>query len=198
MKATRTTTVPARTNLIGSRPLFSSMLLQLLIICSVITLTISCKKDKDDPAPPAEKELQVHFSASSIAYNLVDSGFVVLKKEGATTQIFKRFEKNADTLSFSIDDLSAGNWTAEMYIFARFNASAGRRYRQDKTFTVQAGGVKESIILAAPTGVITDSWKSYAFFRHEGQGVSVAIPLDNADPHFDIEVRETKWNFYYI
>lgn len=177
----------------------SGALLRLLLISGSITLIISCKKDKHNPAPPpAEKELQVNFGTSSIAWNLVDSGFVVLKKEGVTTQVFKRFEKKTNALSFSIDDLTAGNWTAELYIFTRYNQSAGRRYRQDKTFTVPASGAKQGITLPAPTGAVTDSWKPYAFFRDEGAGVSIAVALDAVNPHFDIQVRDTQWDFFYI
>ncbi len=190
MHATKTTNTP------GSK---KTQFLRLVIICTAIALFTACKKDKDhDPEPPGEKELLVNFSTTSIAYNLVDSGFVVLKKQGGANQIFKRFEKKTGAISFSIDDLSAGNWTAEMYIFARFNESAGRRYRQDKTFTIQSGGAKENITLTAPTGAITDSWKPYAFFRHEQMGVSIAVALDNTDPHFDVEVRDTNWDLYYI
>jgi hypothetical protein len=176
----------------------SKLLLRLFIVCSLIVSFVACRKDKNEPTPPEDKLLQVNFSASSIAHNLVDSGFVVLKKEGSAHQIYKRFEKNTGVMSFSIDGLSTGNWTAEMYIFARFNASAGRRYRQDKTFTVPTGGAKQNITLAAPTGAITDSWKPYAFFRQEAQGVSIAVALDNTDPHFDIQVQDTKWDLYYI
>lgn len=169
------------------------------MICTIIALFIACKKDKDDPAPPpAEKTMQVSFSTESVAFNLVDSGIVVLKKAGSANQIFKRFEKKENALSFSIEDLSAGNWTAEMYIFARYNASGGRRYRQDKTFAIEAGGAKQNITLAAPTGAINGSWKPYVFFRHEEQRVSIAVALDAIDPHFDIEVRDTKWDRFYI
>jgi hypothetical protein len=200
MKATKTTTTPAQPDGFRNAPLFkSTYLLRLLIICTAIALFTACKKDKDpEPDPPVDKELLVNFSTASIDLGLVDSGFVVLKRQGAASQVFKRFEKKTGTLSFAIDDLSAGNWTAEMYIFARFNASAGRRYRQDKTFTIQSGGARESITLTGPTGAITDAWKPYAFFRHEQMGVSIAVALDNTDPHFDVEVRDTRWDLFYI
>lgn len=199
MKATRTWIAPGSANSIRNMPYRnSSSLVRLFFIVTITTLFIACRKDKGKPVPPGEKELVVSFSGASIAYNLVDSGFVVLKKEGSATQIFKRFEKKTDKLNFSIEDLSAGNWTAEMYLFARFNASAGRRYRQEKTFTIPAGGAKEGIALTAPTGAITDSWKPYAFFRDEGMGVSVAVALDNTDPHFDVQVKDTRWDLYYI
>lgn len=172
--------------------------LQLSLIGGILISLAACRKDKDRPQEPVEKTLQVKFKTGSVAYNLVDSAFVVLKKEGTSTQIFKRFEKGTDILRFSVEDLAAGNWTAEMYIFARFNASAGRRYRQDKTFTIPAGGAQAGIILDAPTGAITDNWKPYAFFRHEGEGVSVAVALDNTDPHFDIQVQSTPWKLFYI
>jgi predicted acetyltransferase len=179
-----------------SAPLSTTLLMRLFIISATITLLMACKKDKENPEPLAEKVLQVNFSASTIDHNLVDSGFAVFKKEGGANQIFKRFDKKPGAMSLSIDDLPVGNWTAEMYIFARFDQSAGRRYRQDKAFTV--GSTKEAVNINAPTGLIADSWKPYAFFRHDGQGVSIAVALDNKDPHFDIQVQDTKWDMFYI
>lgn len=179
---------------------YSSARYRFFLIVTLLSLFAACKKnkDKDGPQEPAEIAMQVKFSGSTIDYNLVDSGFVVLKREGTAIQMYKRFEKSNNLLKFTIDDLSAGNWTAEMYLFARFNATGGRRYRQDKAFVVPAGGAKSGIALAAPTGVITDAWKPYAFFRHEAQGVSVAVALDATNPHFDIEVKDEKWDLFYI
>ncbi len=85
-----------------------------------------------------------------------------------------------------------------MYVFTRFNASAGRRYKQEKAFVVPTGGIKNSITLNAPTGSITDAWKSYAFFRYVAEGISVSVPIDASNPHFDVEVGEAKWNHFYI
>lgn len=174
----------------------TALLAQLLIGLTVLLMTASCKKDNDAPAPPQDKVLQVNFSNATVDLNQVDSGFVILKKEGAANQFFKRFEKKTGALSIDIDDLSAGNWTAELYIFSRFDDKAGRRYRQDKTFSIAA--TSQSVQLNAPTGTITDSWKPFAFFRDAARGISVAVALDNKDPHFDIEVRDTPWDFYYI
>lgn len=198
MKAT--TTGSASTNAIRSTPVLTSKIAtRLLMICTITFLFIACKKDKDDPAPPpTEKIFQINFGTSSVAFNLVDSGFVVLKKAGSANQIFKRFEKKTNALSFSIEDLTAGNWTAELYIFARFNASAGRRYDHAQAFTIPTGGAKQNITLAAPTGAVSDIWKPYAFFRHETQEVAVAVALDATDPHFDIQVKDTKWDLYYV
>jgi hypothetical protein len=194
------TTSSASNNAIRSTSVSTNKIAtRLLMICTITVLFIACKKDKDDPAPPpAEKTFQVNFSAASVAFNLVDSGFVVLKKAGSGNQIFKRFEKKANSLSFSVEDLSAGNWTAELYIFARFNQSGGRRYHHGQGFSIPTGGAKQNITLAAPTGAVTDIWKPYAFFRHEEQGVSIAVALDATDPHFDIEVKDTKWDRYYV
>lgn len=199
MKATKTTTIPAQPHRFRIAQVFKSAYpLRFLTICTAIILFTACRKDKHNSPPPGEKELLINFSSTSIDLNLVDSAFVVLKKQDGANQIFKRFEKRPGAMSFAVDDLSAGNWTAEMYIFARFNASAGRRYRQEKAFTIPSGGAKEAITLTAPTGAITDSWKPYAFFRHEQLGVSIAIALDNTDPHFDVEVRDTRWDLFYI
>jgi len=171
-----------------------------LVVGAALSVFIACKKDKDKPAGdvPVDKEFSVSFGAGTIDQGLVDSAFVILKKAGSSVQTFKRFEKHAGKLSFYLEDLSAGNWTAEMYVFTRFNQSAGRRYRQEKAFTIPTGGIKNSITIDAPTGAITDAWKPYAFFNNETYGVSVAIPLDATNAHFDVTVREAKWNYFYI
>ncbi|WP_276485006.1 hypothetical protein [Paraflavitalea pollutisoli] len=171
-----------------------------IVVISAITVSlVACRKDRQDPPPPTgEINLEVAFGTGAVDYSLIDSGFVVLKKAGATNQFFKRFSKKDKLLWFSLEDLTAGNWTAEMYLFSRFDATGGRRYQQEKAFTLPAGGLKESISLTAPTGAITDSWKPYAFFRQEEQGVSVAVALDNTNPHFDVQVRDNTWNFFYI
>ncbi|WP_315821044.1 hypothetical protein [Paraflavitalea speifideaquila] len=52
--------------------------------------------------------------------------------------------------------------------------------------------------LAAPTGAFTDAWKPYAFFRHEAKRLSIALALNNNDPHFDIQVSYTKCGLFYV
>lgn len=174
--------------------------LSAIVVIGAISLSLAaCKKDKQDPPPPAgDIDLEVTFGNTAVDFSLIDSGYVILKKSGSANQVFKRLNKKTKLLSFSLEDLSAGDWTAELYLFARFNATGGRRYQQEKAFTVPAGGLKEKINIPAPTGAIADSWKPYAFFRHETLGVSVAVALDNRDPHFDMQVRENKWEFFYI
>jgi len=172
------------------------LLAQLLAGITALLLATSCKKDKHDSPPSGEKLLQVNFTTGSIDYNLVDSGYVVLKKEGSKSQYFKRWEKKTNAISIDIEDLPAGNWTAEMYLFSRFDNKAGRRYRQDKTFTIAASG--KSVQVNAPTGSITDAWSPNAFFYDAANGLSVAVALDNKDPHFDITVSDSKWKRFYL
>ena len=175
------------------------LLAQLLAGAAALVLSTSCKKDKkDEPAPPQEQVLSVNFTGGAINYNKVDSGYVVFKKEGSNTQYFKRFEKKTSTLSVVVNDLPAGNWTAEMYVFARHDEKSGRRFRQDKTFTRTTQAGQASVQVDGPTGAITGAWKPSAFFRDAARGVSVAVPLDCKDPQFDIQVAEARWNYYYI
>jgi hypothetical protein len=122
----------------------TALLAQLLIGLTALLLAVSCKKDKDNPTTPEDKVLQENFSTSSIDYNLVDSGFVILKKEGGANQVFKRFEKKTGALSILIEDLPAGNWTAEMYIFSWHDDKAGRRFRQDKAFTLSTASQSQT------------------------------------------------------
>ncbi|MDF2192191.1 hypothetical protein [Paraflavitalea sp. CAU 1676] len=199
MNATIGTVVTAGTTSRGNGFSYFNGVKNLMIVGIMLLGLIACRKDKDKPGEETgDKELVVSFVSGSIDQSLVDSAFVILKKAGSAQQTFKRFEKKAGTLSFYIEDLSAGSWTAEMYVFARFNASGGRRYKQEKAFVVPTGGIKNSITLNAPTGSITDAWKSYAFFRYVAEGISVSVPIDASNPHFDVEVGEAKWNHFYI
>ncbi len=174
----------------------TSLAVRLLIISSVITSVIACKKDKESSRPPEERILQVNFSTATIDFSLVDSGYVILKKNGSGNQVFKRFEKKQATLTFSIDDLSAGDWTAELYIFSRFRQSAGRYYRQDKSFAINS--TAPSITLAGPSGAATDAWKPYAHFRNAAKNISAGVALRSDDPYFFIQVGESKWDYFFV
>jgi hypothetical protein len=176
------------------------LLAQLLAGAAALLLSTSCKKDKkDDTLPPQEQVLKVNFASTSVInYNLVDSGYVVFTKEGSNTQYFKRFEKKTSAWTVVTSDLPAGNWTAEMYLFTRHDDKAGRRYRQEKTFTRTVKADDAPIQVDGPTGKIADAWKPSAFFRDVARGITVAVPLDCKDPQFDIQVSEARWDYYYI
>jgi hypothetical protein len=127
---------------------------------------------------------------------LVDSATVVLKRQGSQTEYFLRLNKENNLLHFSLDGFSAGEWTASLYIYSRFNDKGGRQYRQSKTFTLPLAGAAP--VIDAPTGVATDAWKIFVFIRDNDYGVSITVPTDATDPYFDIQVADSKWNYFYV
>lgn len=167
---------------------------QLYILCALI-LT-ACSKSKNDLTPIPDNSLYVTFSASTVLFTKVDSATVVLKKTGSQTEYFLHFNKASDKLHFPLDGFSAGEWTADMYIFSRYDDKGGRLFHQQKTFTMPLTG--QAIGISGPTGALTDSWQPSAFIRDNTNGISITIPLDATDPHFDIQVADSKWNSFSV
>lgn len=173
---------------------------QLLSILALSALTLfSCKKDCDDSpsSVPSDGQLVINFSDATISQGLVDSGYVLLKKQGTTIPIMKRFDKADKKLFVAIDDLSGGSWSAEAYIYTR-NAgdNSGRRYEQTKTFTVPL--TSKNINWQAPDGSISDSWKPRIVLSDMYRKVIITVALDNTDPYFEIVTKEPKWDEFYI
>jgi hypothetical protein len=168
---------------------------------SLVALT-ACSKSKSDPqpAPVPANSLGIRFSATTIAIEQVDSATIVLQKQGSQTQYFQRFDKGNGLLQVSVESLSAGEWTARMFIYTRAEkedkGQGVRMYEQQKTFTLPLNGA--SIDLAAPTGKLTDSWKPFVFIRDNVNRISAFIPMDATDPAFQVIVADSKWSWFYV
>jgi len=159
-------------------------------------LLSSCKKDPPQENPYYDQQLVLSFSNTTIPFNLVDSAAVIFKKQGAVTQVFKRFEKKNNSLAVVINDLSKGNWTADIYLYTRSADTTGRRYQQ--TITLTGLHQRQDITVTAPNGKVDDGWKPYIMFADAGLNVIAFVPMDNREAAFDIIVKDKKWDHFYI
>lgn len=173
----------------------------LMILCSAILFLSACKKDHDNkPVPPAEN-LQVKFTNATIGINWVDSAMVIFKKEGSATLIMKRFDKQNNVLTVTVDDLPAGNWTANLYVYAHDAESQipfeGFRYLQEKTFTLPY--TKEQVIsVDGPDGKFASPWKSHIVLTDLARSVVLTVPLDCADPYFEFIINDPQYDYLYL
>ena len=173
-------------------------------ICSslyaLLFLFTACRKTDKAPDSIPDNHVNITFTSSSIALSLVDSATVTLHKIGNSTQYFLRLQKSNNLLSFPLETLSTGEWTASLIIYTHYKKSQHgddvRVYKQQKTFTLPLSG--SVVNIDAPTGVFTDTWRPFIFFRDQRDNISVTVPIDAADPYFDVVVGDSKWNFFHI
>lgn len=165
-------------------------------ILSVFILA-SCKKDnKPAPQPVIEKNLVISFGNGTIPVSQVDSADVVLKKQGSNTPIYRRFDKGAAGLNLLMDDTQSGNWTAEITIYTKKGTdNSSRMYTRSIGFTLP---LASNLTVAGPTNDLQGNWKQHVVLASINNQVVVVVAADNADPYFDIRVKDSKWDYFYI
>lgn len=167
-----------------------------LILTAAILFAASCKKDSPQNDSYFDQQLIVQFGNTTIPFNLVDSATVIFRKQGSVTQIFKRLDKKNNSLNAIINDLSKGNWTADVYIYARSTDTTNRRYLQSIALTTLHH--KEDIKVTGPDGKIDDAWKPSVVFTDAGADIIATIPLDNRKAAFDLLLKYKKWDHFYM
>ena len=167
-----------------------------LILTAFILFGVSCKKEHPQNNPYFDQQLIVQFGSTTIPFNLVDSATVIFRKQGSATQVFKRLDKTANSLNTIINDLSKGNWTADVYIYTRSADTTGRRYLQSVALTTLHQ--KEAIKVTAPNGKIDDAWKPFVVFRDAGADIIATIPLDSREASFELLLKDKKWDHFYM
>lgn len=167
-----------------------------LILTAVILIAASCKKDDPRNNPYFDQQLVVQFGNTTIPFNLVDSATVIFRKQESASQVFKRLDKTANSLSVIINDLSKGNWTADVYIYARSADTTGRRYLQSVALTTLHD--KQDIKVTGPSGKIDDAWKPSVVFVDADANIIATIPLDNREAAFDLLLKDKKWDHFYM
>lgn len=176
----------------------SNTLLRILSFITVLFVLNSCKKDNHTPdIPQGEKELIVEFGTATIPIAAADSGYVIFKRTGTGIQTLQRFDKDGPTYKLDMGSLSPGDWTAYIYLYAGVpNTMQKREYFQTKTFTLTKSAAE--IKLAAPTGLVEETWKRRAHF-HFGADLNTFISMDAEDPYFRISISDkTKWQYFAV
>jgi hypothetical protein len=168
-----------------------------LPVMLLMTIAFSaCKKDRHQPDTIEDKKLTINFPAGTIPVSSVDSANIVFTKQGSSIQTFKRLDKSATTLSVIIDDLSAGNWTAVVTIYtSKVDDQSSRMFTRSVAFSLP---LASGLALAGPTGDIKGVWKPHIVMASDNNDVVVVVAADNEDPYFDIRVKDSRWNYFYM
>ena len=159
------------------------------MITGVVLLT-SCKRDSvTDPVRVEDSLLVLSFSETTIAKDLVDSAVAFVKRVSSGIPYMLRFQDDGPGLQISIDGMRAGEYTADIYLYARTANSTGRReyYRQIKFTMGSNNGV---VTVNAANGKISDVWKSRVVLSYNKE-IDFYVSLDNSDPYFRIRVADT-------
>ncbi|NML22718.1 hypothetical protein HHL16_17675 [Pseudoflavitalea sp. G-6-1-2] len=172
----------------------------MLLLTAATCLAVSCSKSKqEDPETrkPVAGQLAVVFDNKTIPFSLIDSGYVVLRKDGNQLPYIKKFIKEKDKLQITIDDLTPGNYTASLYVDAHLednNKVIYREYRMDKQFKAGNDGIEVS----GPTTSWKKDWKPHVVFTNETKEFYAYVPLIGEDPTFEIIRNNKKWTYFYI
>jgi hypothetical protein len=167
-----------------------------VLICSVILF--ACKKDKPRQDDYKDHFLRINFSSATIPYQSVDSAYVLIKKQGSNLPAMKRFDPNNGSLEVVINDFKPAEYTAEIFMFGKMgNGDNNRRqYVQTKAYTLTPAG--NDVIVTAPDGTIRDDWKPRVILSDAAREVEVFVPLDNADPYFEMRLKNRTWTKFMI
>jgi hypothetical protein len=159
---------------------------------------LSCKKEKIENSPvPEEKMLVVSFQNSIISINDIDSGSVVLRRQGSNTPIFQRLIKKDSRMETTIDGLPAGEWSAELDLYTKKQAD-DKSYQFVVTKPVSVSGNKASIVINGPsqTGIVV--WKKRLVQSTSDNALVVIIPADPTDPYIEIRNYDLLGNYFHF
>ena len=139
------------------------------------------------PVPTRSQSLQLQFGMGSIAPELVDS--VVVTLDGQSTpgkQIFKLGQQGT-LFSKDLAGLPAGSWKMTVTVHARSNeAGPSRQFVFDQEINTP---LTSNFAMRAPDGRIGSFWKPRAVFQDASTGTTAILPMDPADPYFEISTR---------
>jgi hypothetical protein len=167
-----------------------------MLICSVILF--ACKKDKPYQEDYKDHFLRINFSSATIPYQSVDSAYVFIRKQGSNMPYMKRFDGNNGSLEVVINDFNPGDYSAEIFMYGKAGTGANnrRQYVQTKAYTLTAAG--NDVIVTAPNGTIRDDWKPRVVLSDAAKEVQAIVPLDNADPYFELRFNNRNWNKFMV
>lgn len=178
-----------------------------MVLSTIIgLLLLSCKKEKDnasgepdDPllSQPVADQLKVYFDKSTVDFTRYDSGFVLLQRQGTGIQYLKRFVKGKQLLRIDIDDLIEGNYKLTMYVNLKLKNSdkiVWRQFRIQKDIVLSRAG----IAIKGPDNELKKEWQSYIVISDAERSYHVTVPVDCADPYFEVLVSDPQWDYIYV
>lgn len=157
----------------------------------------SCKKDRvRNDQPSLERNLVVSFANGAIPFAEVDSANITMTKQGSNTAYFRRFDKGTNSLDLVMDDNLTGNWTASITIYTKKSADgSSRMYTRSVGLTLPLNANQS---LSGPTNDIQGVWKPHIVLASANNEVVAVISADNGEPYFDIRVKDSKWDHFYV
>jgi hypothetical protein len=156
----------------------------------------ACKKDRPSNGSPAEKSMVINFNSGGISLVQVDSAVIVLKKQGSNTPYYRKFDKGTGSLTLAMDDTQTGNWTAEIAIYTKkATDNSSRMFTRSVGFSLP---LTSNLTLTPPTGEIGGVWKPHVVLSSDNSDVVVVLAANNEDPYFDVRVKDSKWDYFYI
>jgi hypothetical protein len=168
-------------------------------------LLASCKKNKDGNKDaddhkqdiPVARQLKVYFDETTVDFARYDSGFIVLQKEGNSTQYLKRFVKDNNALKIDIDGLAEGKYHTIMHLNVRLkndNKAIWRQYRYEKDVQL----VQSGVVIKGPVNELKKDWKIYCVMSNNTRSFHITVPLDCTDPYFEVYAKNAEWDHLYL
>jgi len=164
----------------------------------LLSITSSCKKENNPGGdhPSVEKDIVISFQQQGISMSQVDSAMIVFKKQGSQQFVLKRFDKQTNFMNVVTEDLSAGNYTMDIYIYTKKAAdNSSRMYSRSIGVTLP---LSSNHVMTAPTGEINGVWDPHIVLASANNEAVIVLAADNADPYFDVRVKDSKWDYFYI
>ena len=166
-----------------------------LLLFAFIVLFSACLKDSTIPKENLGK-VAIEFSNLTIPIDKIDSATAIFTRIGTNTPIFRKFEKNANRLDISIEDLPLGSWKGELFLDTKQDSvNKSLRYTVDLLFNISEN---TGLTITAPTNQPFDPWKQRIVMSFNQNEIVAFIPLDPTDPYFAITTKGVNWDSFAV
>jgi hypothetical protein len=170
------------------------------VLLATMVLIQSCGKNDDVviPAPETgDKTFAVSFNDTTLDLQQMDSAVVIFKRAGTNTPLFQRFQKVNGKLIADIDGFAKGQWSAEMYLYAKEH-QAGKNFQYVRTVTFVVSELSGNGQAVAPTGESDDKWAKNIMLNVTGGEIIIIIPLDHTNPYYEIRTTNPRWDKFSV
>ncbi len=153
-----------------------------------------CEKDapqKPVPTPipiPVAQVLTLQFSNTGISINDIDSVVVLVRDQEKNIKKWQTMVRATTSFNIGLQDMAAGNYTAEMYVYSKQRADLTAR--QFALTTNVALPLQHAAVVNGPTGTFTDVWYQRAVFREAGNKAVVIVAMDPRDSFYEIRLNQ--------